>query len=113
MKALIPSRHLQDMTHITQSREVWENSKLIKNKSEKVIFRGAIFDASLSEKKLLFTDNGLNLTDEVKKIYCFIDIILGDNIVVDGNKYEVIASENYGIHDELRIYQVKRVVEYE
>ena len=112
MKALIPSRHLQDMIHITQAREVWENSKLIKNKSEEVIFKGAMFDVSLSEKRL-FTDNGLNLTDEVKKIYCFIKILLGDNIVVDGNKYEVIASENYGIHDELRIYQVKRVVEYE
>ena len=112
MKALILSRHLQDMTHITQAREVWENSKLIKNESEEVIFRGAMFDASLSEKRL-FTDNGLNLTDEVKKIYCFINIILGDNIIVDGDKFEVIASENYGIHDQLRIYQVKRVVEYE
>ena len=112
MKALIPSRHLQDMIHVTQAREVWENSKLIKNESEEVIFRGAMFDASLSEKKL-FEDDGLNLTDEVKIIYCFINIILGDNIIVDGNKYEVIASENYGIHDELRIYQVKRVVEYE
>ena len=112
MKALIPSRHLQDMTHITQSREVWENSKLVKNKSEEESFRGAMFDVSLSEKRL-FADDGLNLTDEVKKIYCFINIILGDNIIVDGNKYEVIASENYGIHDELRIYQVKRVVEYE
>ena len=112
MKALIPSRHLQDMTHITQAREVWENSKLIKNESKEVIFRGAMFDASLSEKKL-FTDNGLNLTDEVKKIYCFINIILGDNVIVDGDKFEVIASENYGIHDQLRIYQVKRVVEYE
>ena len=112
MKALIPSRHLQDMIHVTQAREVWENSKLIKNKSEEVIFKGAMFDASLSEKKL-FTDNGLNLTDEVKKIYCFINIILGDNIIVDGNKYEVIVSEDYGIHDQLRIYQVKRVVEYE
>ena len=112
MKALIPSRHLQEMVHVTQAREVWKDSKLIKNESEEVIFRGAIFDASLSEKKL-FTDNGLNLTDEVKKIYCFIKIFLGDNIVVDGNKYEVIASEDYGIHDELRIYQVKRVVEYE
>ena len=112
MKALIPSRHLQDMTHITQAREVWENSKLIKNKSEEVIFRGAMFDVSLSEKRL-FEDNGLNLTDEVKKIYCFINIILGDNIIVDGNKYEVILSESYGIHDELRIYQVKRLVEYE
>ena len=112
MKALISSRHLQDMIHVTQAREVWENSKLIKNESEEVIFRGAMFDASLSEKKL-FTDNGLNLTDEVKKIYCFIKIILGDNIVVDGDKFEVIASEDYGIHDQLRIYQVKRVVEYE
>lgn len=112
MKALIPSRHLQDMTHITQAREVWKNSKLIKNESEEVIFKGAIFDVSLSEKRL-FTDSGLNLTDEVKKIYCFINIILGDNIIVDGDKFEVIASENYGIHDELRIYQVKRVVEYE
>ena len=112
MKALIPSRHLQDMIHITQAREVWENSKLIKNKSEEVIFRGAMFDVSLSEKRL-FEDNGLNLTDEVKKIYCFINIILGDNIIVDGDKFEAIASENYGIHDELRIYQVKRVVEYE
>ena len=112
MKALIPSRHLQDMIHVTKAREVWENSKLIKNESEEVIFSGAIFDASLSEKKL-FTDNGLNLTAEVKKIYCFIKIFLGDNIVVDGKKYEVIASEDYGIHDELRIYQVKRVVEYE
>ena len=55
----------------------------------------------------------MNLTAEVKKIYCFINIILGDNIIVDGNKYEVIASEDYGIHDQLRIYQVKRVVEYE
>ena len=95
-----------------QTREVWKDSKLVKNESEEVIFRGAMFDVSLSEKRL-FTDNGLNLTDEVKKIYCFINIILGDNIIVDGNKYEVIASENYGIHDELRIYQVKRVVEYE
>ena len=112
MKALILSKHLQDMTHITQAREVWENSKLVKNESEEVIFKGAMFDVSLSEKRL-FEDNGLNLTDEVKKIYCFINIILGDNIVVDGNKYEVIASENYGIHDELRIYQVKRLVEYE
>ena len=112
MKTLIPSRHLQDMTHITQAREVWENSKLIKNKSKKVIFRGAMFDVSLSEKRL-FADNGLNLTKKKKKIYCFIKILLGDNIIVDGNKYEVIASENYGIHDELRIYQVKRVVEYE
>ena len=34
MKALIPSRHLQDMIHVTQAREVWENSKLIKNESE-------------------------------------------------------------------------------
>ena len=112
MKALIPSKHLQDMTHITQAREVWENSKLIKNESKKVIFRGAMFDVSLSEKRL-FEDNGLNLTDEVKKIYCFIKILLGDNIIVDGDKFEVIASENYGIHDKLRIYQVKRVVEYE
>ena len=88
MKALIPSRHLQDMTHITQAREVWENSKLIKNKSEEVVFKGAMFDVSLSEKRL-FTDNGLNLTDEVKKIYCFINIILGDNIIVDGDKFEV------------------------
>ena len=112
MKALIPSRHLQDMTHITQAREVWENSKLIKNKSEEVIFKGAMFDVSLSEKRL-FPDNGLNLTDEVKKIYCFINIILGDNIIVDGDKYEVILSESYGIHDKLRIYQAKRVVEYE
>ena len=85
---------------------------MIKNESEEVIFRGAVFDVSLSEKRL-FTDNGLNLTDEVKKIYCFINIILGDNIIVDGDKFEVIASENYGIHDELRIYQVKRLVEYE
>ena len=53
MKALIPSKHLQDMIHVTQAREVWENSKLIKNESEEVIFRGAIFDASLSEKKVL------------------------------------------------------------
>ena len=106
MKALIPSRHLQDMTHITQAREVWENSKLVKNESEEVIFKGAMFDVSLSEKRLFTDDNGLNLTGEVKKIYCFINIILGDNIIVDGNKYEVIASENYGIHDELRIYQV-------
>ena len=112
MKTLIPSRHLQDMIHVTQTREVWKDSKLIKNESEEVIFSGAIFDVSLSEKRL-FADDGLNLTDEVKKIYCFINIILGDNIIVDGNKYEVIASENYGIHDELRIYQVKRVVEYE
>ena len=36
MKALIPSRHLQDMTHITQAREVWKNSKLVKNESEEV-----------------------------------------------------------------------------
>ena len=112
MKALIPIRHLQDMIHVTQAREVWENSKLVKNESEEVIFRGAMFDVSLSEKRL-FEDNGLNLTDEVKKIYCFINIILGDNIIVGSDKFEVIASENYGIHDELRIYQVKRLVEYE
>ena len=76
MKTLIPSRHLQDMIHVTQTREVWKDSKLIKNESEEVIFSGAIFDVSLSEKRL-FADDGLNLTDEVKKIYCFINIILG------------------------------------
>ena len=71
-------------------------------------FQGAVFNLGRHDVKFL-TEQGINITLDSKKIYCYIDIDLKNKIEFNRELYLVITSREYLKHDELRIYYIERI----
>ncbi len=107
-KVHIPAKYMQDMK-VVSGRAEWIDGE-IKNNDSDLAFKGAIFDLNTSEMKLL-QEQGIALTDVIKKIYCYIDITVGSTIECLDKNYQVINSRDYNNNADLRIYFIKRVDE--
>ena len=71
-------------------------------------FQGAVFNLGRHDVNFL-TEQGINITLDIKKIYCYRDIELKSTIEFDGKSYIVKTGREYMKHDELRIYYIERI----
>ena len=105
-KTFIPSRFFYPC-RIIKKDSVWENSELV----EKLVaeeFKGAVFNLGRHDVTFL-TEQGINITLDIKKIYCYRDIELKSTVEFDGKSYIVKTGREYMKHDELRIYYIERL----
>ena len=99
-KTFIPKRFFSKC-RISKKTSEWINSELVEIDESKE-FEGAVFNLNRQDISML-TDQGIQVTLDTKKIYCYIDI--------EGNNYIVTTAKNYMKHDKLRIYYIERVQE--
>lgn len=105
-KTFIPKRFFLPC-RIVKKDNVWENSELL----EKVVseeFEGAVFNLGRHDVKFLI-EQGINITLDSKKIYCYRDIDLKATVEFAGKNYIVTTGREYMQHDELRIYYIERL----
>lgn len=107
-KTFIPKRFFSKCK-ISKKTSEWINSELVELDESKE-FEGAVFNLNRQDIKML-TEQGIQITLDSKKIYCYIDIGLKNAIEFEGNNYIVTTAKNYMKHDELRIYYIERVQE--
>ena len=107
-KTFIPKRFFSKCK-ISKRTSKWINSELVEVDESKD-FEGAVFNLNRQDIKML-TEQGVQITLDSKKIYCYIDIDLKNTIEFERNNYIVTTAKNYMKHDELRIYYIERVQE--
>ena len=107
-KTFIPKRFFSKC-RISKKTSEWINSELVEV-DESLEFEGAVFNLNRQDMKML-TEQGIQITLDSKKIYCYIDIDLKNTIEFEGNDYIVTTAKNYMKHDELRIYYIERIQE--
>lgn len=107
-KTFIPKRFFRKCK-ITNKASKWIDSELVEVDESKE-FEGAVFNLGRQDIKML-SDQGIQITLDSKKIYCYIDIDLKETIEFDDNKYIVTTMRHYMEHDQLRIYYIERVQE--
>ena len=107
-KTFIPKRFFSKCK-ITNKASKWIDSELVEVDESKE-FEGAVLNLGRQDIKML-TDQGIQITLDSKKIYCYIDIDLKEIIEFDNNKYIVKTMRHYMKHDQLRIYYIERVQE--
>ena len=107
-KTFIPKRFFSKCK-ITNKASKWIDSELVEV-DESLEFEGAVFNLNRQDISML-TDQGIQVTLDTKKIYCYIDIDLKNTIEFEGNNYIVTTAKNYIKHDKLRIYYIERVKE--
>ena len=105
-KTFIPERFFSDCKIINKSNK-WINSRQVEIETEEN-FRGAVFNLGRKDLDML-NGQGINLTLDTKKIYCYRNIGLKEIVQFAGNKYIVITAREYMQHDELRIYYIQRL----
>ena len=104
--------HKWHIKHLYQ-RDFLVNAKYQKEQVEvddSLEFEGAVFNLNRQDISML-VDQGIQVTLDTKKIYCYIDVDLKNKIEFEGNNYIVTTAKNYMKHDELRIYYIERVQE--
>ena len=107
-KTFIPKRFFSKCK-ITNKASKWIDSELVEVDESKE-FEGAVLNLGRQDIKML-TEQGIQITLDSKKIYCYIDIDLKEIIEFDNNKYIVTTMRHYMKHDQLRIYYIERVQE--
>ena len=107
-KTFIPKRFFSKCK-ISKKTSEWINSELVEINESKE-FEGAVFNLNRQDIKML-TEQGIQITLDNKKIYCYIDIDLKNTIEFEGNKYIVTTDRNYMKHHQLRVYYIERVQE--
>ena len=107
-KTFIPKKFFSKCKILKKTSE-WVNSELVEV-DESLSFEGAVFNLNRQDISML-VDQGIQVTLDSKKIYCYIDIDLKNTIEFEGNNYIVTTAKNYMKHDELRIYYIERVQE--
>lgn len=105
-KVFIPEERFSDCRIIKKAKE-WINSELIETDISED-FKGAVFNLNRQDLKLLM-EQGINVTIDDKKIYCYRDINLMETVEFKGKQYSVVSGKEYMIHDELRIYYIQRI----
>lgn len=105
-KTFIPKRFFYDCK-IVKKAQKWVNSRQVKENIEEN-FKGAVFNLGRKDISML-SEQGINLTLDTKKIYCYRDIKLRETIKFEENEYIVITGREYLKHDELRIYYIQRL----
>ena len=99
-KTFIPKRFFSKCK-ISKKTSEWINSELVELDESKE-FEGAVFNLNRQDVSVL-VEQGIQVTLDTKKIYCYIDI--------DSKNYIVTTAKNYMKHDELRIYYIERIQE--
>lgn len=107
-RTFIPKRFFSKCK-ISKKTSEWINSELVELDESKE-FEGAVFNLNRQDISVL-TEQGIQITLDNKKIYCYIDIDLKNTIEFEGNKYIVTTARNYMKHDQLRVYYIERVQE--
>ena len=107
-KTFIPKRFFIKCK-ISKRTSKWINSELVEV-DESIDFEGAVFNLGRQDIKML-SDQGIQITLDSKKIYCYIDIETKQIIEFEGNSYIVTTARNYMKHDQLRVYYIERVQE--
>lgn len=107
-KTFIPKRFFSKCK-ISKRISEWINSGLVEV-DESLEFEGAVFNLNRQDISML-VDQGIQVTLDTKKIYCYIDIDLKNKIEFEGNNYIVTTAKNYMKHDKIRIYYIERVQE--
>ena len=105
-KTFIPKRFFSKCT-ISKKVNKWVNSRKVEAE-ENIEFEGAVFNLGRQDVSFL-TEQGINVTLDSKKIYCYRDIDLKATIEFDGKEYTVVTGKEYMKHDELRIYYIERL----
>ena len=82
-KTFIPKRFFSKCK-ISKRTSKWINSELVEVDESKE-FEGAVFNLNRQDIKML-TEQGIQITLDSKKIYCYIDIGLKNAIEFEGNK---------------------------
>ena len=108
-RTFIPKRFFSKCK-ISKRTSKWINSELVEV-DESLEFEGAVFNLNRQDIRML-ADQGIQVTLDSKKIYCYIGIGLKNTIEFEGNNYIVTTAKNYMKHDELRIYYIERVQEW-
>lgn len=107
-KTFIPKRFFSKCK-ISKRTSKWINSKLVEVDGS-LEFEGAVLNLNRQDISMLM-EQGIQVTLDTKKIYCYIDIDLKNKIEFEGNDYIVTTAKNYMKHDELRTYYIERVQE--
>lgn len=107
-KTFIPKRFFSKCK-ITNKASKWIDSELVEVDESKE-FEGAVLNLGRQDIKML-ADQGIQITLDSKKIYCYIDIETKQIIEFEGNSYIVTTARNYMKHDQLRVYYIERVQE--
>lgn len=107
-KTFIPKRFFSKCK-ISKKTSEWINSELVEIDESKE-FEGAVFNLGRQDIKML-SDQGIQVTLDTKKIYCYIDIEPKQTVDFEGNSYIVTTARNYMKHDQLRVYYIERVQE--
>lgn len=107
-KTYIP-KHFFSKCKVIKKESEWVNSELTETDTSEE-FDGAVFNLNRKDISMLI-EQGIQITLDSKKIYCYRDIGLKDTIEYQGNKYVVNTERNYLQHDELRIYYIERMQE--
>ena len=105
-KTFIPKRFFSKC-RISKKTSEWINSEPVEVDESKE-FEGAVFNLNRQDIKML-TDQGIQITLDIKKIYCYRDIELKSTVEFDGKSYIVKTGREYMKHDELRIYYIERL----
>lgn len=107
-KTFIPKRFFSKCK-VSKKTSEWVNSEMVEIE-ENIEFEGAVFNLGRQDIKML-TEQGIQITLDSKKIYCYIDIDPKQKIEFEGNDYIVTTARNYMKHDQLRIYYIERIQE--
>lgn len=107
-KTFIPKRFFSKCKIINKASK-WIASELVEVDESKE-FEGAVLNLGRQDIKML-SDQGIQVTLDTKKIYCYIDIEPKQTVEFEDNSYIVTTARNYMKHDQLRVYYVERVQE--
>ena len=105
-KTYIPKKFFYPCKIVKKAKK-WVDS-VLQEVDIDIEFQGALFNLGRHDVKFL-TEQGINITLDSKKIYCYIDIDLKNKIEFNGELYLVTTSREYLKHDELRIYYIERI----